>query len=186
MQQAIFDGLLDEIYAAFGRTRPAFGSAQYRMLWRKLCDENHVPDRAAKAIAYAIADYDSLPSNLSKACLSEWHSWLNRNPQFKARERQNQFCHKCKHTGSYTGWDRETLNEVWLKCECNHEDWCADHPAWTPETIEASGIYTLVEPDWLEIMAQHSTGHAQAPMQTHMQGLMAGMGQQAEDAWLDF
>ena len=72
MEQRFFDSMLDEIYSVFGRQRPAYGTPAYRSLWRRVVEERGVPNEAAKHIAYALSERDSLPLNLGKAILAEF------------------------------------------------------------------------------------------------------------------
>ena len=141
MQQAIFERMLEEIYSAFGRERPRGGSPSYVSLWRRVVEERNVPDAAARPIAYALSEYDTLPVNLGKAILAEFAQWLDRHP---ARRRSTPLCAQC--SADMPGWFWATDAEgrrMACKCACNNDPAYAHLQSWTREQAACAGLRPL-------------------------------------------
>ncbi len=152
MQQSYFDRMLDEIYGAFGRQRPTFGSPAYKTLWRRMVEEKGVPDEAAKHIAYAISEYDSLPMNLGKAMLREFENWLSDNPGKRAALC---CCHECSTDvpGFFWAWD-EAGRRMLCKCACNQRQEFTKLQAWTRGRAVRAGL-ALTDPQAAVTKAQN-------------------------------
>lgn len=145
MQQSIFDRMLDEIYSAFGRERPKYGSAPYRSLWRRVVEERAVPDDAAKAIAYALSEYDSLPTNLGKAVLGEFEKWLEKYPQHKKQNQQNG-CHQCSADvlGFFWAQGPDGMGKM-FKCACNRQREFEHISGYTHAAVERQGYAIITD-----------------------------------------
>lgn len=163
MNAQIFDRMLEEIYSAFGREKPKFGSGVYRNLWRRVVEERGVPDEAAKAIAYAASNWDSLPVNIGKAILNEFSTWLDANPNMRAAAR---CCPDCSKDIPGFFWVWVGGSRKVCKCACNDSERIRHWQAWTRGKAERSG-YLLADP-------------AQAPVQSGLGDFSAAIGAQKE------
>ena len=116
MQQQTFDYMLEEIFGAFGRQRPAFGSPAYRALNRRVTDR-HIPDSAARFIATALGDYDTMPSNLGKAIAKEFANWLEAHPE---KRQAPSCCPDCNPAtpGFFLAWKPDGTSMLCI-CACN-------------------------------------------------------------------
>lgn len=171
MEERVFQRMLDEIYSAFGRQRPAHGTAAYNSLWRRVCEERAVPNEAAKAIAYALCDRDSLPLNLGKAILAEFENWLSEHPQRRAKTTA---CRECdpEIPGWFWAWDATGYR--WLcKCACNQDRRFESIPAYTHR--QALRVELVLhdptpppEPLALPPSARKALGHAEQPRPEHV------------------
>lgn len=138
MEERFFHSMLDEICSAFGRQRPAHGTAAYRSLWRRVCEEQAVPNEAAKAIAYALCDRDSMPLNLGKAILAEFANWRAAHPERRARPSA---CHECDPELPGFFWVRDaTGRRLLCKCACNEDARFARQQPWTRAQARAAGL----------------------------------------------
>lgn len=144
MQQQTFDYMLEEIYGAFGRQRPSYGSPAYRAIERRVNGERPLPDDAAKYIAEAMADYDSLPSNLGKAIMAEFFNWLSEHPEKRQAQSACPDCSKGLH-GWFWIWTKDGLPAI-AKCSCNRDPRFAKFPAMTRKQAKDRG-YMLENPD---------------------------------------
>lgn len=173
MEERVFERMLDEIYSAFGRQRPAYGSPAYRSLWRRVCEERAVPNEAAKTIAYALCERDILPLNLGKAILAEFDNWLSEHPERRARATA---CRNCdpEMPGFFWAWDA-TGYRLLCKCVCNQDRRFENQQAWTRKQAQEAG-YSLTLPGVedapekapsLPPTARKALGHAEAPRPDH-------------------
>lgn len=146
MQKNYFDRMLDEIYGAFGKPRPSYGSPAYNSLWRRVTEELYIPDEAAKPIAYSMAERDSFPSNPGKAIMEEFFNWLGKNPKIRAFARA---CTDCSTDipGWFWAWDGDGMRYV-CKCACNQDDKMRHIKPWNRREAMAFG-YSLKNPDVL-------------------------------------
>ncbi|WP_302580146.1 hypothetical protein [uncultured Desulfovibrio sp.] len=171
MEQRFFDSMLDEIYSVFGRQRPAYGTPAYRSLWRRVVEERGVPNEAAKHIAYALSERDSLPLNLGKAILAEFDNWLAEHPEKRARMTA---CPECSSDmpGFFWAWDAG--RRVVCKCACNSDRRFEKFQAWTHRQALAAGL-TLRESDMAQDIPGNipsdiraSLGHCEPPRPAHV------------------
>ena len=142
MEQQFFDRMLDEIYGAFGRQRPLYNTPAYKTLWRRVSEERGVPNEAARHIAYALSEYDSLPTNLGKAILCEFSEWLSRNPDMKAKAHS---CKECSADIPGWFWAWQGNHRIVCKCACNQDDAFRHMQAWTRRMASRAG-HTLDDP----------------------------------------
>ena len=174
MEERVFQRMLDEIYSAFQRQRPAHGTAPYNSLWRRVCEERAVPNEAAKAIAYALCDRDSLPLNLGKAILAEFENWLSEHPERRARATA---CRDCDPAtpGFFIAWDAR--GKSWFfKCACNQDRRDENRQPWTrKQALEAGYALTLPgvedtpeKPHSLPPEARKALGHTEQPRPEHV------------------
>ena len=172
MDDRVFERMLDEIYSAFQRQRPAHGTAAYNSLWRRVCEERGVPNEAAKAIAYALCDRDSLPLNLGKAILAEFDNWLSDHPERRARVTA---CRECdpEIPGFFWVWDATGYRMV-CKCACNQDRRFESMQPWTRKQAQSAGLY-LTDPTapqdaprYLAPAARKALGHAEHPRPDHV------------------
>ncbi|MBD5417344.1 MAG: hypothetical protein HDR50_06735 [Desulfovibrio sp.] len=171
MDERFFDSMLDEIYSAFQRQRPTRGTPAYRSLWRRVCEERAVPNEAAKAIAYALTDRDSLPLNLGKAILAEFENWLADHPQRRAKATA---CRDCDPAipGFFWVWDA-TGYRMLCKCACNQDRRLENMQAWTRRQAQEAGLLLTdpgVEPAprTLPPPARKALGHTEPPRRDHV------------------
>ena len=174
MEERFFDSMLDEIYSAFQRQRPTRGTPAYRSLWRRVCEERAVPNEAAKAIAYALCDRDSLPLNLGKAILAEFENWLTEHPERRARPTA---CRECDAAtpGFFIAWDARGKSAL-FKCACNQDRRYADRQPWThKQALEAGYSLTLLGVEdtpeksrSLPASARKALGHVEPPRREHV------------------
>lgn len=131
MNPQTFELFLGEIYSNFGRNAPAHGTPMWNNLNRRL---EAIPDEAAKEIAYAFSEYDTLPMNLGKAILAEFSRWKSNHPE-KIRKRD--MCPYCN--AGTAGWcyahDANGKNYL-LRCTCN-----TDTDPTAPEAAMATRQY---------------------------------------------
>lgn len=137
MESQTFSRMLEEIYSAFGRERPSVNSATYRSLQRRVCQEGCVPNEAARFIAYAIAGYDSLPTNVGKAILREFQNWLSENPQRRATARG---CPECSRDFPGFFWANDGGHDFLCKCACNTDPSWDRQRAWTHRQAREAGF----------------------------------------------
>lgn len=171
MEERFFDSMLDEIYSAFQRQRPTRGTPAYRSLWRRVCEERGVPNEAAKAIAYALCDRDSLPLNLGKAILAEFENWLSEHPERRARTTA---CRDCdpEMPGFFWAWDA-TGYRMLCKCACNQDRRLENVQAWTRRQAQEAGLLLAdpgvqAAPRYLPKAARKALGHAEKPRPEHV------------------
>lgn len=146
MESQTFDYMLEEIYGAFGRQRPASGSPAYRAIERRVNgDERQLPDDCARFIAEAIADYDSLPTNLGKAIIGEFFNWLSENPKKRAAPFSCPECSSGLH-GFFWAWDKDG-NLFCLKCSCNRQPRFEKIPAFSHRLAMEAGYF--LENPWM-------------------------------------
>lgn len=146
MEQQTFDYMLEEIYGAFGRQRPASGSPAYRSIERRVNgEERQLPDECARFIAEAIADYDSLPVNLGKSIMGEFFNWLSANPKKRAAPFPCPGCSSGLH-GFFWAWNKDGIRFC-LKCACNRQPKFEHLQAFSHRTAMEAG-YTLEDP-WM-------------------------------------
>lgn len=142
MQQQTFDYMLEEICGAFGRQRPINGSPAYRSIYRRVCEEMSMPDEAAKFIANAMSDYDSLPSNLGKAIIHEFYNWRSTHSELKPIPK---CCPEC--SSDTPGFIRayKGMYSYLVRCVCNNDPrWANDRAATRSELLRAG--YRLEDP----------------------------------------
>lgn len=172
MEQRFFDSMLDEIYSAFGRQRPAYGSPAYRSIWRRVTDERGVPNAAAKHIAYKLSEFDSLPLNLGKAILAEFDNWLSEHPEKRARMTM---CPECSSDipGFFWAWDAG--RRVVCKCACNADRNFEKLQPWTHTQALAAGLRLsdpamdgITAPRYLPPSARKALGHKDKPRIEHL------------------
>ena len=171
MEERVFQRMLDEIYSAFGRQRPAHGTAAYNSLWRRVCEERAVPNEAAKAIAYALCDRDSLPLNLGKAILAEFENWLAEHPERRVHARA---CIDCdpEMPGFFWAFTAEG-KRLLCKCACNQDRRLENVQAWTRRQAQEAGLLlsdpgAQAAPHSLPAAARKALGHAEQPRQHHV------------------
>lgn len=171
MEERFFQSMLDEIYSAFGRQRPQYGSAAYRSLWRRVCEERCVPNEAAKAIAYALCDRDSLPLNLGKAILAEFENWLSEHPERRA---QRTACPDCapEMPGFFWAWE-STGRRLLCKCACNQDKRFETQQPWTRRQAREAGLLLEYQarasaPQYLSPSARKALGHTEPPRKEHV------------------
>lgn len=171
MDERVFERMLDEIYSAFQRQRPSHGTAAYNSLWRRICEERAVPNEAAKAIAYALCDRDSLPLNLGKAILAEFENWLAEHPERRARPTA---CRECDREmpGFFWAWDAAGYRLL-CKCACNLDRRFENQQAWTRKQAQESGLLLAdpgvqAAPRTLPASARKALGHAEPPRPDHV------------------
>lgn len=172
MEQRFFDSMLDEIYSVFGRQRPAYGTPAYRSLWRRVVEERGVPNEAAKHIAYALSERDSLPLNLGKAILAEFDNWLAEHPEKRARMTA---CPECSSDmpGFFWAWDAG--RRVVCKCACNTDRRFEKFQSWTPRMALDAGLRLSdpaadgrAAPRHLPPAARKAVGHSEKPRAEHL------------------
>ena len=171
MEERVFQRMLDEIYSAFGRQRPTHGTAAYNSLWRRVCEERGVPNEAAKAIAYALCDRDSLPLNLGKAILAEFENWLSEHPERRARATA---CRDCdpEMPGFFWVWDA-TGYRMPCKCACNQDRTWEKYRGRTRRQAREEGFLLSdplapAMPRSLPASARKAFGHAEQPRPDHV------------------
>lgn len=171
MEERFFQSMLDEIYSAFGRQRPAYGTAAYRSLWRRVCEERAVPNAAAKAIAYALSERDSLPLNLGKAILAEFDNWLSEHPE---RRSLLSACRDCspEMPGFFWAWGPGG-KRLLCKCACNQDRRFESRQPWTRRQAREAGL--LLEdparasaPKYLPPSARKALGFTEPPRPDHV------------------
>lgn len=170
MDEKFFHSMLDEIYSAFGRQRPVYGSPAYRSLWRRVCEDRAVPNEAAKAIAYALCERDSLPLNLGKAILAEFDNWLSEHPERRALATA---CRECdpETPGFFRVWDA-TGYSMLCKCACNQDRRFEHMQGWKRRNAVMAGLLLKdpgpqAAPRSLPPAARKALGHAEAPRPDH-------------------
>ncbi len=115
MREVVFDNLLENIYAAHSKTSLAKNSSIYRYLQSTV---GNLPDECAGWIKEQICDYDKFPSNLGKAIKAEFCSWLEKNPNKRAKQSK---CPECSSDLTGWFWAREGQKRFVCKCSCNKE-----------------------------------------------------------------
>lgn len=138
MKDETLDYMLDEIYGAFGKARPAPGSPAYRAIERRVNGERPLPDKCARYIAEAMQDYDSLPTNVGKAIIGEFMNWLSENPDKRAKEFS---CPECSRgtPGFFWAWEKDGTPYS-LKCACNRNSRFAKIPAYSRRKALEEGL----------------------------------------------
>lgn len=176
MDTQYFQRMIEEIYSAFGRKTPERDSAAYRSLWRRVCEERSVPNEAAKAIAYALCEYDTLPSNLGKAIIREFEQWLSANPQAKAHVH---CCPDCSTDtpGFFWLWTADGQRKL-CKCACNRDPRFDRFTPMTRRQAQDAG-YLLSDPcapeaaNYIPPDFRAAIGHTEQPRKEHVRQMEA-------------
>ena len=104
--------VLEEVYAAFGKTRPGAGSAQFESVLRRVAN---IPDEAGRWIAWQMADGDSLPANMGKSIGAWYLRWLEAHPEKQAYEAAG--CGMCDN-GWLRFFSRRQPFGFMVRCAC--------------------------------------------------------------------
>lgn len=91
-----FAGMMEEIYAAFGRATPS-----ERVVSLTYARVSHIPMEACKSIVDRICEMDKLPANVGLEVLRGWDAWCAQHPE---RVSPKTHCPDCDSTGVWHIW----------------------------------------------------------------------------------
>ena len=83
------------LYATFGKSAPARGSAVFQTIFDRVAD---IQEEAATYIVEHLQDGDDLPRNLGKAIIAHWFNWQAEN----GITHEKAYCPMCEGHG---GWE---------------------------------------------------------------------------------
>lgn len=91
------------LYATFGKSAPARGSAVFQTIFDRVAD---IQEEAAEYIVERLQDGDDLPKNLGKAIVAHWFNWQNEN----GITQEKKYCPMCEGHGAWECFRRVERN----------------------------------------------------------------------------
>lgn len=116
MTDTVLHGILEDIYAAFGKNAPSFASRQFENVQRRTA---HIPDEVALDIRGMLEESADMPKNIGLALQNAWDSWLKAHPERKAHEQR--FCGNCHNGYRIFHSDAQPFGSF-IRCSCNGGD----------------------------------------------------------------